>query len=470
MRQNIFAMGSFLKTILLYSTMLGGILYIHSPAHLTQLENVLQNNRLVVVTRSAPSTYYEDFSGPAGPEFDLVNMFAEWLDVELEFMVASDLERVFSMLAQGKAHFAAAGLTQTADRQKLLRFTPSYQHVVQQLVYREGSSRPADIGDLGKGKLVVVAGSSHIERLHELRRQYPELTWEESRSFDSGELLQKVETGRIDYTVVDSNELRLSRRFYPHVRVAFNLSEKQPVGWAFPIEVDDTLYRQAVNFFVEIHNNGFLEQILERYYGHLGEFDYVATTRFMLHIRERLPDYIELFKEAAGKHGFDWRLLAAMGYQESHWDPKAVSPTGVRGIMMLTRITARQMGIKKRTDPEQSIRGGAHYLYQLRKRLPAEIREPDRDWLALAAYNIGFGHLMDAREITRRSGANPDLWMDIKQKLPLLRNKQWHQNTTYGFARGDEAVQYVENIRSYYRILLREFGPELAGSPDAPSN
>ena len=457
-------MGSIAKKLLLYSVLLAGVLYTPPLTHLTQLQDVLQNNRLIVVTRKAPSTYYEDFSGPSGPAFDLVNMFAQRLGVEPRVTVADDLEQVFSLLAHGKAHFAAAGLTQTRERQKLFRFTPPYQHVVQQLVYRQGSVRPRSIEDLGEGKLVV-ADSSHVERLRELRKRYPGLTWEESRSFDSGELLKKVETGQIDYTVADSNELRLSRHFYPNVRVAFDLSDAQPIGWAFPIGTDDTLYRQAVNFFVEIHNSGILEQILERYYGHLGDFDYVATTTFMRHIKERLPNYIGLFREAAVRHGFDWRLLAAMAYQESHWDPKAVSPTGVRGIMMLTRITARQMGVTKRTDPKQSIRGGARYLHRLRKRLPTEIKEPDRDWLALAAYNIGYGHLMDAREITHRAGGNPNLWMNVKQKLPLLRDSRWYRQTAHGFARGDEAVQYVENIRGYYRILLREFGTELATNP-----
>ncbi len=445
------------KALLLYSTLLAGVLYVPPSAQLTQLQDVLQNNRLTVVTRKSPSTYYEELAGPSGPEFDLVSMFAEWLDVELTVTVADDLEQVFSLLMRGRAHFAAAGLTQTAERQKRLRFAPPYQHVVQQLVYRQGSVRPRSIGDLGEGRLVVMAGSSHAERLRELRQQYPKLDWEESQILDGGELLRKVETGEINYTVADSNELRLSRRFYPHVRVAFELSEAQPIGWAFPIGGDDTLYRQAVNFFVEIHNNGILEQILERYYGHLGDFDYVETTTLMRHIEERLPNYIGLFREAAGRHGIDWRLLAAMAYQESHWDPEAVSPTGVRGIMMLTRITAKQMGVKRRTDPEQSIHGGARYLHQLKNRLPPEIGKPDRDWMALAAYNIGYGHLMDAREITRRSGGNPNLWMDLKRKLPLLRDKRWYQSTNYGFARGDEAVRYVENIRSYYQILLREF-------------
>jgi len=263
---------------------------------------------------NAASTYYQDGEDPAGLEFDLVNMFAERLGVEVKFIVANDLEEIFTSLAEGKAHFAAAGLTQTPDRHKRLRFTPPYQYVTQQLIYRQGSPRPRSIDDLQGGRLVVVAGSSHLERLRELHERHPGLSWETSSRFTSDDLLRMVE----------SREM------------------------AFPIGDDDTLYREAVNFFVEIHNNGILEQILERYYGHIQEFDYVATTTFRRHIRQRLPKYRELFQSAGQRHGVDWRLLAAMAYQESHWNPRAVSPTGVRGIMMLTQITARRLGIKKR--------------------------------------------------------------------------------------------------------------------------
>jgi membrane-bound lytic murein transglycosylase F len=150
----------------------------------------------------------------------------------------------------------------------------------------------------------------------------------------------------------------------------------------------------------------------------------------------------------------DWRLLAAIGYQESHWNPDASSYTGVRGVMMLTRRTANQLGVSDRLNPEQSIEGGARYFLRLRGRIPNQIREPDRSWMALAAYNLGMGHLEDARVLTKKQGGDPDRWEDISQRLELLSQQQWHQQTRYGYARGFEAKQYVENIRSYYEILI----------------
>jgi membrane-bound lytic murein transglycosylase F len=258
----------------------------------------------------------------------------------------------------------------------------------------------------------------------------------------------------IDYTIADSNELGINQRFYPELRVAMDISEPQPLAWAFPIYEDTSLYDEAVDFFEEITESGKLRQLIDRHYGHVERLDYVGTRRYMRHIEERLPEFRPLFQAAAEATDQDWRLLAAMGYQESHWDPGARSPTGVRGIMMLTLNTMRQLGLDNRLDPEQSIMGGARYIRQIKDRLPERINEPDRTWLALAAYNVGMGHLEDARILTARNGGNPDKWVSVKRYLPLLSQKKWYEKTRYGFARGHEPVQYVENIRSYFDILV----------------
>ena len=171
-------------------------------------------------------------------------------------------------------------------------------------------------------------------------------------------------------------------------------------------------------------------------------------------MRDRLPKLRPYFEEAEALTGIDWRLLAAVGYQESHWQENAVSPTGVRGIMMLTQDTARHVGIKNRLDPRLSIIGGARYLRIVEKKIPDRIDDINRLWLTLAGYNIGFGHLEDARILTQRQGANPDLWLDVKERLPLLRKKAYYSTVKHGFARGNEPVTYVENIRNYYDLLL----------------
>jgi membrane-bound lytic murein transglycosylase F len=417
------------------------------------LEQVQKQGELVVLTRISPTTYYEGPEGPTGLEYDLASLFAERLGVELRMVVPRNFNELIPLVASRRFHMAAAGLTVTEDRKSLVRFGPSYQTIRAQLVYRSGNGRPMDLNQL-KGRLEVVAGSSHVELLSKLRQEHPNLSWHENGRVESEQLLSRVWAQTIDYTIADSNELGINQRFYPELRVAMDISEPQPLAWAFPIYEDTSLYDEAVDFFEEITESGKLRQLIDRHYGHVERLDYVGTRRYMRHIEERLPEFRPLFQAAAEATDQDWRLLAAMGYQESHWDPGARSPTGVRGIMMLTLNTMRQLGLDNRLDPEQSIMGGARYIRQIKDRLPERINEPDRTWLALAAYNVGMGHLEDARILTARNGGNPDKWVSVKRYLPLLSQKKWYEKTRYGFARGHEPVQYVENIRSYFDILV----------------
>lgn len=418
------------------------------------LEQVKSQGELVIVTRNSPTTYYEGPFGPTGPEYDLANLFAKHLGVTLQVKTAASLNDIIPMVAQREAHFAAAGLTVTNERKKRIRFTSAYQSITQQVVYRSGDTRPSTLHDIEGGEMEVIAGSSHAARLRKVSMQYPALNWSENSDIGSDELLSKVWNKETRFAIADSNEVLLNQHFYPELRVAFDLTGPQKLAWAFPMGDDYSLYLEAQQFFSKIKKNGQLDQIMERYYGHIQDFDYVGTRKFMRHIDKRLPRFIEHFNEASEQNNMDWRLLAAVGYQESHWNPRAISPTGVRGIMMLTRATAADMGYTNRIEPRNSILGGGRYLAQLIKRLPKRIQNPDRTWFALAAYNIGMGHLHDARIITEKRGGNPDKWIDVKESLPLLMKKRWYKETKYGYARGNEALRYVENIRSYYDILV----------------
>ena len=419
----------------------------------TALQQVQKHNELIVITRNSPTTYYEGPNGPTGFEYELVKRFADYIGVELRIVVPPNFNDIFTLTALGDAHLAAAGLTITEQRKHKVRFGPVYQEITPQLVYLNGTVRPKSLADL-KGTLEVIAGSSHEERLQELKKEYPDLTWTANKEDDSEQLLSMVSDQLIEYTIMDSNDLSVNRHFYPEVKPAFAISDPEPLAWAFPRGEDNSLLDTAITFFNKIKQNGTLNQLLERYYGHIEKFDYVGTRRYLRDIEQRLPTYIDTFKAAAEEVGMDWRLLAAIGYQESHWDPEAVSPTGVRGIMMLTRDAARDIGIEDRRDPEQSIQGGTGYLVRMLQNIPERVPEPDRTWLALAAYNVGLGHLEDARILTQKNKGNSDRWVDVKKNLPLLSQKKWFKQTRYGYARGREPVRYVENIRTYYDILV----------------
>ncbi|WP_275096920.1 membrane-bound lytic murein transglycosylase MltF [Sedimenticola hydrogenitrophicus] len=418
------------------------------------IERIKEEGQLIVITRNNPATYIQEKERIHGLEYELVEQFAAELGVKVKYVIPESFDQILPAVVRGEAHFAAAGLTVTTDRELAIRFTPEYQRVTAQLVYKSGKRRPRKIIDTVDGVLEVMAGSSHEEQLRQLAAEYPDLNWDAQRAVESTELLNLVYEELIDYTIANSNEVALSRRYHPELKVAFDLGEEMPVAWAFPHAEDTSLYKAAKTFINRIKEDGSLEQLLERYYGYVERLGFVDNRTFARHLVQRLPPLIPLFKEAAEQNDMDWQLLAAIGYQESHWNPKAVSPTGVKGIMMLTSATAKQMGIEDRTDTSQSISGGARYLRQVEQKLPERIQEPDRTWMALAGYNVGYGHLEDARILTQRNDGDPDKWSDVKQHLPLLSQKKYFATLKHGFARGKEPVHYVDNIRSYYDLLL----------------
>lgn len=419
----------------------------------TVLEEIIHSGELRVLSRNGATTFYEGPHGPTGLEYDLVKEFADYLGVELKINTLGTLKAILTQVRDGKSNLTAAGLTITEERKQDIRFSPPYQYITQQLVYRLGNKKPKNLREASNGHLEIIANSSHVEHLKALKETQQHLNWTETPNADSLELIQKVAEGHIDYTIVDSNELAMNRRYYPMVRVAFDVTEPEALAWAFPKNQDNSLYDKVTEFFNDLASSGKLQKIIAHNYEHIHNFDYPGTFTYLKHIKRRLPRYQDLFQQAANKNSLDWRLVAAMAYQESHWNPHAVSPTGVRGIMMLTKVTAAHLGITKRTDVNQSIAGGARYVRKLIDMVPYEISESDRTWVALAAYNVGFGHIQDARLITQKRGGDPNKWMDIKDNLPLLRKRKWYRQTQYGYARGKEPVRYVENIRSYYDIL-----------------
>ncbi|NQZ53635.1 MAG: membrane-bound lytic murein transglycosylase MltF [Piscirickettsiaceae bacterium] len=430
------------------------------------LEEIRERGELRVLTRYAPTSYYVKGESLAGFEYELAQQFAKHLNVKLKIIVPDNLGDMLQLIEQGKADIAAAGLTVTPSRKDIIRFGPVYQEVTQQLVYRQGTKKPRNITALKEGQLEVVANSSHVEQLQSHQQEIPALDWLENSELDSSGLLELVQLEMIDYTIADSNEIAANQTLFPELRVAFDISEPQPLAWAMPLAEDGSLYDEMVTFFDNMNASGDLDRLTAKYYGHIRRFDYVDTRAIHRRILTHLPTYQSTFEQAANDYNFDWRLLAAISYQESHWNPQAVSSTGVKGLMMLTQATAKQMGIENREDPTQSIHGGAAYLASIRKRLPERIVEPDKTWIALASYNIGLGHVEDARVLTEKAGKNPNLWPDIKAHLPLLSKKKWYEQTRHGYARGGEPVRYIENIRRYYDILLHDQQKNVSSKPN----
>lgn len=418
----------------------------------TQLEKIKARGVLNIGTLNVAPYYYKSSDGVGGLDYELAKMFADYLGVKLNIETKHNVTSLFTELENGNADMLAAGLIFNPERMKKLSVGPAYYSVSQQLVYRQNTAQPRSLANIKEG-LKVVSGSASISMLHQLKKsKYPELTWESTSSQSSIELLKQVAEGSLNYTIADSVTIAIIQRFTPNLAVAFDITEEEPVMWYMRKTGDDSLNAAMLDFFSQITEDGSLARLEEKYLGHVGEFDYVDTRTFLNAIDNVLPSLKPLFEKYAQQ--IDWRLAAAIAYQESHWNPTATSPTGVRGIMMLTRNTAESLGVTDRLDPEQSIRGGLAYLEQLMEKIPDTVAEEEKIWFALIAYNMGYAHMLDARSLTQQQGGDPNSWADVKKRLTMLAQKQYYTKTRYGYARGYQAYQFVENIRRYQISLM----------------
>ncbi len=426
------------------------------------LDAIRDSGKLTVISRNSPATFYHDKNGASGYDYTLAKLFAKRLGVELEMRTAYSYEEISEQLKRRDVDIAAAGLTVEGATLRGLDTSTPYRNSVSQLVYRTGTFRPRSVDQLADKSLVATKSSPQLRMLDALHQKAGiEFAVEATEEFDVDTLLTMVREQQVSFGVLDSNDFDFKKSLYPRLRVAFELGGVQEHAWWLPPGNKHAALKNEINtFFAELKNNGTLERLHERFFGHNQGIDQVDSQTFARAVEKKLPKYIDLMKQVATEYQMDWRLLAAVSYQESHWNPLAKSPTGVRGMMMLTRPTAKELGVDNRLNAKQSLRGGVRYLNSIKRRLPETIQDEDRIWFALAAYNVGLGHLRDARTLTERQGGNPDRWVDVEKRLPLLRQKKYYKTVKFGYTRGNEPVTYVNNIRHYYNILKWQELPE----------
>ena len=430
---------------------------------------------ITFVTMNSPNTYYvNDNNDYVGLEYDLAKLFIKYLnsdpkfkDTQLKLIVENHIDQILPDLLTGKADIAAADLSVTEVRKKRFNFTTAYEVVQQQVVYNKESGKkpPKNVKDLIGLPIMVPAGTSFVERLNKLKQHVPELAWQERDDANSEKLISEVANEEIEYTIADSHLIAHLQNYHPNLGVAFAVGEPEKIAWALSKDADPELLEKANAFFVKIKQNGTLRNLVDRYHGNSKRLNPFDIKTFLVNSNKLLPKYASLFKQAQETTGLDWRLIAAISYQESHWNTFNTSPTNVRGLMMLTEGTSDQMGVTDRLDPKQSIPAGAKYINQMIETVPARIAEPDRTFMALAAYNIGYAHVEDARVLAQRLKLNPDSWADVKKTLVMLNNPTYYLNAKYGYCSGGAPVIYVESIRSYYNILVRN-QPSHIADPD----
>jgi membrane-bound lytic murein transglycosylase F len=429
------------------------------------IPSLKDGGNLVVVTFNGPVTYFEDAQGnPTGFEYDLARMFGEEVGRKVDFLLVENASKVFQVLQEKQAHFAAAAQVQESITG--IVFGPPYFDVTHQVIFRAGEAKPKTRSDL-VGKRVAAIASSRADDYFAGKPPTGTQLVNLPEGTPPDELLAWVVRGDADYAIVDSLLFSTGRKFHPELEFAFTIGKPQQYAWPFAASYADELIPKAKVFFERIKRDGTLKHLVEKYFAHVSRMSAIDAGTLLERVVTLLPGLRGHFHQAQDASGIDWRMIAAIGYQESHWDPLATSPTGVRGLMMLTEDTATRMKVKDRLDARDSILGGALYFAQLRALVPARIKEPDRTWFALAAYNMGYGHLEDVRILAQRMKLDPDDWLSVRKALPMLSDPEIYPTLKHGYSRGYETMQFVDNVRNYYDIISKleaRRDPGLAGS------
>jgi len=437
--------GCFLVFYLVYST--------YIDPFFSNINKILQSNTITMLTRNNANCYYIYREQPMGFEYQLAQAFSKYLGVQLKVNTVN-WQDMFKAANSGQGDFIAASLTITSRRDNKVDFSIPYMNIQQQLITHRDNRRVDGIEDLRGKKIHVREGTTYQQRLEELNaNKNLNIKIVLHKDMPTEELIRLVANKKIHFTVADSNIALMNRRYYPDINISFPLEEKQALGWAVK-EEDNDLLEKINSFFKQIKKNGLYGKIYTKYYGNIHIFDYVDLIKYHRRLKTRLPKYKDIIKKTAKQFGFDWRLIAAIVYQESHFNPQATSFTGVKGLMQVTLQTAQEMGISNRLSPKQSIYAGVKYLKKMYSRWD-KIKGHDQLLFALASYNIGYGHVTDAQKIAKKMGLNQNRWSSLKKTLPLLREKKYYSQTKYGYARGTEPVRYVDRVLLYYDILKK---------------
>lgn len=419
----------------------------------SKLKQIKSNGILRIALVADPPHYFPSKVKERGYDFELVSHYATSIDVELEIIKTNTSDEIIFLLNQGKVDIGILGSSPEFD-QKNIKNVVTYNNSKWYVIgNRANRQLPKSIDSIEPNTMIVANGSNASFILHSIEEDYSSLLWDELKNTNVRSILERINENHSKISIISEDIYVYYQYLFPETKKIFVLPIKYPSRWLVKNNNNLSFLYSINSFFNKYKQNGKLEKIGKTYYEHLNAFDYVDIRYYLKRIDKKLPKYKKYFVEAAKNSALDARIIAAVSYQESHWNRKARSPTGVRGMMMLTLDTAKRVGVKNRLNAKQSIFGGAKYLKILYESLSNTIKEPDRLWFTLAAYNIGLGHVEDARTITKSQGDNPNSWIDVEKHIPKLSQKKWYKKTKYGFARGHESIEFVKRVRRYYDIL-----------------
>ena len=446
----------------------GGILQAHFPPYdinetheetLTAFDKIQEKGKLDVVILNSPTTYYAGAEKEMGFDYDLISAFAKEINVDLNLTVVFTVSEALQKSREGVGDVTVAGLTVTEKRKQEFKFGPQYHTVQEQLICSSELYKkkifPRDVEDLVGLDILIGKDTSYESTLNKLKNEVAGFDFNTTTEYSTEQLLDMTHKQEIDCTVADSSVFMINQRYYPKLVRALVLSDRKSLAWIIQDDADQSVNEALYKWLNRYERSGKMAELRDHYFTFLSIFDYYDTSIFYERLENRLPKFRKHFIGAGEKYDIPWMVLAAQSYQESHWNPKATSHTGVRGMMMLTNNTAKLLGVTNRVDVKQSIYGGAKYLRVIMRKLPPEIKGKNRWAIALASYNIGYGHILDAQVLARKLNINPNSWKDLKEVLPLLTQKKYFRKLKYGYARGNEPVKYVDSIQNYFDIIQK---------------
>ena len=442
----------FLKRIFFISLVVMSLLFIfkdYHPLNKNDYYRILQNNEIKIVTRFGPSDYYEIKSEENGYTYDVMKGFADFIGVKLTVITMDSLEDAINALNNREVDILAnMGVTNN------VKTSYAYNKVNQYIVYNSKyTPKPDEINDLNGNDIEIIDSIIIKNNLDSFLKPI-NVNLVISKEKNIGEIINLIKDNKIKYTVVNNNELAIFNKYFPEIKIGFKIGENIPSTWAIPENTNHQLEEKLSEYFTQILKTNKLKKFYTKHFTEKIQYTFVGTRSFLADFLNVFPLYEFYFKKYAKLYNHDWRLLASIGYQESKWDKDAVSYTGVRGLMMLTKNTSKEMNVEDREDPIQSIEGGAKYLKKMLKSLPDNINNNDKIWYAIASYNIGFRHIEDAMKMADNEGVNSGNWYLLEPYILRLSQSKYYKNTKYGYARGWETLKYVQNIRQYYDILV----------------
>jgi len=437
------------------------------------LEKIMDRGYLTAVVDYSSTSYFVYKGELMGFEYELLQRVKNYLGVEVRIVVEPSILEAIRMLNRGEADIMAYPLTITKERKKVIAFTRHYSTQRQVLVQKKPDPwRDMKLHEIEKtlvrnqvdligAKIHVLNHSSYIDALEALSDQIGgdiEII-EDSVTVDTEELIRRVAIGQYRYTVSDENIAYVNKAYYPILDIQTPVSFPRRVAWAVRLNSPELL--DTLNKGLRIIKSGpVFNNIYNKYFRSSREVRIFARSEYSSFSGQKLSPYDELIKQYAEELGWDWRFYASMIYQESKFDPGATSWVGAQGLLQLMSSTARHYGIRDRTDPKQSLKGGTAFLKWLQNYWKGKINDKDEQQrFVLASYNVGIGHIQDAQALTRKYGGNEKSWHDVTIYLKKLSNKAFYNDEVVklGYARGTEPVNYVHEIYarfSTYKQLI----------------